>query len=176
MTTKNISVIYSQLWLKGLKGRIIEVKGKYVAQVGDGTDNGWQRANTKQAASLFRNALQVRNLTVGSLVVAWNGNRLVLGHYVGRLCDQYEVSTGRRDRNCFVDHVLPLGVAQSEGVWSFRKGAQVAAYVEEKWVKATWLGYEDGEHQVRLMGSGRVTTSERAHMAHDAIEMQLIEG
>lgn len=173
MTTNNI--VYSQIWLKGLKGRIVSVRGKYVAQVGDGTENGWQRANTKQAASLFRNALHVSNLTVGDKVVAWNGNRLVLGHFVGHFCDQYEVSTGRRDRNLFVDHILPFTIAQSEGVWVFRNGMQVAAYVDEKWVRATWLGYEDGMHQVRLMG-GRVEWSERAHTAHDAIQMQLIEG
>lgn len=172
---KNENVIYTQIWRKGLNGRIVEVKGKYVAQVGDGTDC-WQRANTKQAASLFRNALHVSNLRTGDKVVALDGTRWVLGHFVGFMADQYEVSTGRRDRNVYTSTVVPLSVAQSEGIWVFRKGMQVAAYVGEQWVKATWLGWDDGAHQVRLMGSGRVESSDCAHTAHDALEMGLIEG
>jgi hypothetical protein len=171
---KNETVIYSQIWRKGVKGRIVEVKGKYIAQVGDGSSS-WQRANTKQAASLFRNALQVNNLRTGDRVVAWDGSRLVLGHFIGWVGDRREVNIGRRDGNLFLENVLPLSVAQSEGIWSFRNGMQVAAYVNEKWVKATWLGFDEGFHQVRL-GNGQVEYSERAHTAYDALEMQLIEG
>lgn len=168
----NANVVYSQMWLKGLRGRIVEVADKLVAQV-ETSNQRWARASTRQAASLFRNALAVSRLHPGAKVVAWAGSRIVLGNFVGRLGDEYEVHVGGRGQNTFTAHVLPLAVAQSEGVWPFRPGMQVAAYVDEVWVRAAWIRFEEGDHVVRL-GDGSEVLSDRAHTAADALSMSLI--
>lgn len=165
-------IVYRQMWLKGLRGRVAQLaNGKLVAEVETSRDN-WKRASTRQAAGLFRNALSLRLLTPGAKVVAWDGSRLVQGNYVGPACGEYEVIVSR-GRSIYTLHVLPLDVARSEGVWSFRKGMQVAAHVGEKWVRATWLRYEEGSHIVRL-GDNSVVASDRAHTAADAQSMNLI--
>ncbi len=175
MSTKTVQteqIVYRQVWLKGLRGRIIKHGGQLIAQV-ESEKDVWTRASTRQATSLFRNALAVRTLQPGDAVVAWAGNRLVLGNFVSIAAGEYEVSIGQPD-NLFTLHLLPLYIAQKEGIWPFRQGMQVAAYVQERWVKARWAGYNNGRHVVRLADNA-LEVSDRAHTAHDALELGLIE-
>ena len=171
MSKAKETVVFEQIWRRGLRGRIVEVNGQLIAQVGKGSDD-WQRANTKQCVSLFRNAFHVSRLTPGSPVIAWDGNRMVRGSFVGRFCDRFEVHVSRSEKNLMAEHVLPFSVAQREGIWPFRRGMQVAAYVGETWVRAIWVGYEEGSHKVNV--GGNIAYSDRAHCAHDAIEMGLL--
>lgn len=164
-------VIYQQMGRTSMNARVIKVDGQLVAQVAH--DGQWRRATTAQAAKIMRNALEHSLLQAGDEVVAWAGNRMVRGTFIGYVAGEIEVCVSRDD-HVFTAHVLPLAVARRSGVWAFRRDMQVAAYVGECWTACRWVGYEDGRHSVRIGGS--TVTCDRAHVAADAIAMGLIEG
>lgn len=168
----SIKTVYVQRGANGLTGRVIGVKGSLVAQVK--VDGNWRRANTKQAAALFRNALRLELVKPGEEVVGWDArNRAVKGTYCGCVGDRYEVCVSR-DEHVFSEHMLPVAVAIETGAWAFRPNMLVAAYVDENWMVGRWQGYEDGRHSVRLI-RGEIVTSDRAHTAAYAEEHGLVQ-
>lgn len=153
----------------GISGRVVVVDGNPVAEVST-SGGAFRRANTSQTAALFRNAIAVALLQEGDQVIAWKGDRLVRGEYVRPAFGEHLINIGYGED--LVNCVLPLAIAVHDGLWSFKPGMPVAAYIDDEWVEATWLSYERGEHIVRLAHGQR--NSRVVHLLDDATEMGLV--
>ncbi|HEY9760132.1 MAG TPA: hypothetical protein V6C97_33560 [Oculatellaceae cyanobacterium] len=107
----------------------------------------------------------------GEEVVAWAGSRWVVGRYQGQLAGANNVRSG--DKDFLTSHMMSYDVAVKSGVWPFKDGMKVAAWLDSKWQEANWITYHGDAHLVCL-DDGVVQVSERAHTIDNAIAMGLL--
>jgi hypothetical protein len=165
MVKNKQEIIFEQRNRRGeVCGRLIESGGRVRAESFD--DGVWERATPSQAEVIYSQALMVSRMTTGTQVVAWTGRHFTCGSFVGRFCDQFEVSLGMGEKNLMSAWVLPMSSAKVHGLWPFHANMQVAARIDQQWRLARWCGFEDGKHIV--VAGDFNTRTDRVLIAADA--------
>lgn len=111
------------------------------------------------------------DLAVNELVVAWAGSRWVVGTYQGKVGGSDRVRSG--DSDFLTCHLIRYEVAVKSGVWPFKHGTKIAAWLNGEWQPAEWITYHGDAHLV-CPDDGVVQTSDRVHILENAVTMGLL--
>jgi len=119
-------------------GRITNRNGFLVAEVF--TEGVWVRANTAQAANLFRRALAVDKLKSGDLVVGWSGERSgVYGRY-------HEFKDGFHWLYTFAGKLVKHLLVEP---YAYQRFDRVYAKVDGCWHRCVYQQNQNGKHLVQ---------------------------
>ncbi|MBY0359797.1 MAG: hypothetical protein K2W82_17475 [Candidatus Obscuribacterales bacterium] len=186
LASNEAEIVYFQLCssapktsARKLKGCIVRTKrGGLIAKTLK--QGSWVRASTRLAAKLFRDALATAQIEPDDEVIALYQERLVRAKYLRR--DGYDhmvqvSKPGLIGLQIPTDFVVPLIVAQSDGLWRFNAGDAVAARFDNAWHKGTYVRYneETGMHVVNIgRESDALIDFADVHHFEDAVALGLV--